>query len=343
MEDAPLTETAPELNPTHPARPAHLAALARERNLRRDQRRAARQADGRCPYCGRYSEPGHTACPRCRERQRERNQALLARRRAAREDAARCAAPRRCNHCESPDLIKKGLRHDRPYYNCRACGRYSNGDGPPPPKPAYPCPYCKGQCWRSYQRTPTRTIYYCPACRRQNTNLYPADAPSPGGPFPHRVGLCLDYAAKTNLMDYLQAKGMSQPQAIRDIFTRAATAPLGYVSRATSSRPFAQRYERFHANDDWDDDVTIVSVPLPPPPPPAIPPGGIALPDLRPEASHKFAAQSGDAHRRPTVLNLQFITVNLNDAALAGLLATMQRRSLNHQDAARALLAEAKP
>ena len=174
-------------------------------------------------------------------------------------------------------------------------------------------------------------MYLCRGCGRVNTKLWPADTPSPGGPFPHQKVFCLNTAANRRLMEYCNAHGMSVSQAIRAIFCTAAHDPVVKVATSQAVRSWDGRVVgSIKTTRRWVDEVAT------------LPPGGVRLPDLRPESARKFLSSSGEARYRPTVLVVFCASVLLNDMALAGLLRAMRARNLNHQDAARALISEAR-
>jgi transposase-like protein len=259
------------------------------------------------------------------------------------DQSAPAANAPQCPACNGHQLRKTGFRANRQRYRCRNCGRQSYGDGPANPPPTDACPYCSGDCrkygvlTRNHRRVQR---YRCRLCGRTNTNLYPADTPSPGGPFPHLMRFHLSHAAACALDSYCQTHSMSPAQALREILIHAGQKPRAIISCAHRTDSGGLRNP-----DDWGDanratHVKTIIIPAPPPVP--IPVGGIQFPDLRPEATRKFAVQRDYARYSPTVLVTWRLSVRLSDAALSGLLHTMQRRSLNHQEAARALCIEAK-
>lgn len=302
-----------------------LDAAARQARIR-----ATRLYDGVCLECGgKRGDGGDLLCWVCRERAN-----IVATEQCAgeRERLARDAAPRSCRHCGDTRLNKRRLRHGRPYYSCRACGRYSPGDGvSQTPAEDRACPYCGGPCRKDGHSGPRRRqVFHCARCARHNTLLWPSDHAPLGGPFPHDKNFCLNRAAEYGLIAYCQAKKMSVAEAVRDILCRAAVAPLLTVATIRTST-------------DWDGiPETVVVRPKPLSAPEPLPPGPLRFPDLRPEATRKFGSQRDEARFRPTVLVTYRAHVRLNDAAMSGLLRVMRLRGLNHQEAARALLAEAR-
>jgi transposase-like protein len=257
------------------------------------------------------------------------------------DDAAPAPAPRPtadgrapvCHRCGGRDLVNNGVEHrgrgDRPRYRCRACKRATYGVARPP-RPELPCPYCGAQCRRAGRNASGRRRYRCPACKRQNTKLWPQDRVSPGGPFPHRRSFGLDILAEKSLLEYCNRHGLSAAQAFRAILREAATTALylGSVARVTA---------RDEHGRPLDTEVRHLHAPATPDPLPR------RLPDGRPAAARRFSSQSGYQYKRPTVYVTQHLTVMLDDLAYTGLLRTMRRRGLNHQDAARALVKEAAP
>jgi hypothetical protein len=150
-----------------------------------------------------------------------------------------------------------------------------------------------------------------------NTRLWPSQIPSPGGPFPHKIRLCLSLSAERVLTDYCNERGLSPSQAVRAIFRRWADEPVtlaGVGARGVRAADAGPR-ERIPRH----------------------------LPDLRPEAQRKRKETAGEGNWQyhKTVLVTWLLSVALDDTAYQGLLRYMRRTGLNHQDAARALITAA--
>jgi hypothetical protein len=233
-----------------------------------------------------------------------------------------------CHRCNGKDLAKAGKRHGRRYFTCRACARGTYGV-PVPTRPDLPCPYCGEQCHKHGKNTDGSTRYLCKTCKRRNTGLFPSPTRPKDGPYPHSRSFCLDIAATNALIAYCNHHGCSQAQAVRAIF-REAARPRVLVAAAPRKR--------------LADDGFTSRIPDRLPPPPETPePLHLRLPNLRAEALRKRMARPAEIRHLPSVYVCHRYTVCLDDLAYTGLLRTMRRRGLGHQDAARALLAEAHP
>ena len=139
----------------------------------------------------------------------------------------------------------------------------------------------------------------------------------------------LSEIASQALDAYCQKKTMSVAQAIRDIFIRAAQAPASFVA-VGSARSYG--VASHSASPGSTSNVR--------PPLPEILPGGVQFPSAFPAALAKLVRMRVQGDFAPTVLVTWKVAVRLNDLALASLLEMMRRRGLNHQDTARAIIAE---
>ena len=184
----------------------------RSGDRRRALKRASRGSEGRCPYCGRFPEPGFAGCARCRELQRVRNAARSERRRAARVAEERAKGPRRCEGCGSENLAEAWeAERATVLLVAEVAGDGRSGMGfPRRLRLNIRARTAKGSVVSrsaNQGKARNRTVYYCPACRRYNTNLWPADAPSPGGPFPHYLKFWSELCGEFGVDGVLSGEG----------------------------------------------------------------------------------------------------------------------------------------
>lgn len=244
------------------------------------------------------------------------------------EDAIRPEVPH-CPRCGVRDAQRAGQEKGKQRYRCKECGRYYNGPlAPLPPPPPRPCPHCGAQCARWGRTRHGRQRYRCKACGQTNVNLYPKTAPAPGGPFPYEVMLCLDPAASGCLMRYCQAAKMSNVQAVRDIFRRAAASPVSLV--ATGRREY----------DDQGRMRVVITRARPQATTPTL--AAEPLPDTRAAARERIRKAEGRKDV-PSVYVVEHVKVRLDALAKHGLLLTARSRGITHQEAARYLIKNTPP
>lgn len=239
-----------------------------------------------------------------------------------------------CPQCGGRDLMRGSVANGKKRFKCRGCGRWSYGEPLPEKALEYPCPYCGGRCLKSGRAKNGRQRYVCTGCGKKNADLWPQAPPSPGGPFPHVMTFYLGPPAAHGLDRYCQAAGMSPAQAIREIFRRAARGPVSLVA---TSRPV---YDHDGRLLEW---VTTRGAPRDLPPTP-IRFAQWRLMDVRSRATRLRMAGRGFAGRHEvTVYVVWKVGVALDDLAKDGLCRTMAAQNLTHQEAARYLLANARP
>jgi transposase-like protein len=292
------------------------------RPTNKKQQKAERRTAGLCPDCGLLPVEGRVHCVPCGTVCRAKAAAYRARKHIARMNAV--GAPT-CPGCSGRDLVRRGKTRGAQLYHCRTCEKRSFGGVTPELETS--CPYCGGICLEGGVRPKRRKRYYCTICGRWNTNLYPADGRLPGGPCRHKMNFYLGPWAVLNLDRYCQKHKMSVAQAVRQIFRDALL-----VEPARSITIARTVYDPY-----WDDAQTvIVRAPAAAKQPVSL---TAKLPDLREETTRERLKQG--RYHRPVAVDLH-ASIALDDLAKEGLLRTMQRRRLNHQQAARALVAEAK-
>jgi hypothetical protein len=329
----------------------------RQREVKRESARrcrAAKKAAGLCSVCGKPRDGSTNGtgvrCGRCLERGRETNRRyedrLRARRAAERGEEAKPARVYLgvCPHCRRKQLSPHGRTNDgRGYrYLCQNCGQTSSGLAPlerPDPRNC-PCPYCGGPCTRHQARRlkrggVIRQMYQCTVCGKCNTDLYPEPPrhDPADGPLRHSYTFGLNPAAQRNLIEYCNATGLGLGRAIRTIFRAANEAPVVRVSTARVVRD----------RDGFSRVVVTSPAARQPTPEETAALARYRLPDLRPETTRARSRRRGEHRHAPTVLVTAQVRVRLDDAAKAGLLKEMRRTGRTHQEAARALLARARP
>jgi hypothetical protein len=147
-----------------------------------------------------------------------------------------------------------------------------------------------------------------------NTGLYPETPREPGGPCPFTIRLLLNPAAMWNLTAYSNATGLAAAAAVRAILREVAIPKVGVSGR---------RGMRLAAPEE------------------VIPVGRLPrFPDSRSLAARK---RRGLPAGKPTVCVTCALTVRLDALAYRGLARTAVALGVTHQEAARYLLAEARP
>ena len=242
-----------------------------------------------------------------------------------------------CPHCGVQDGRRNGTRKGKQMFLCYSCRRTWFGEMPMPPL-EQTCPYCNGYCikhgtmleplgaYRRRARAAERTLlengvgfvagsvvarervpcYQCTVCKRCNAGLQPERRPycyAERCPYP--VRLLLDAAAEQGLHQFCQRHGLSEAQAVRRIFAEAG---------AHSGR---RRGAAIAGSAEGKCSL------------PRLPNGNIPLWESR---------RGGRTFGKATVGLTAAITVNLDRRAYLGLLATIRRRGLTRQEAARRLL-----
>jgi hypothetical protein len=215
--------------------------------------------------------------------------------------------------------MRAGHIYGKQRYRCRAtgCGRLSYGRVADPRIPADEdrrCPNrgCTGRCVKMGRDSRGRQLYWCFACRKKNTRLWPTSTrkSQEGGPFPYTRTFYLGLIHAKALDAYCQRHNLSPAQAVRRLFRSWADHPLGNVllARRVLAPAVAAPRERIPRR----------------------------LPDLRRPATAKRMASGNRLHM--TVLVTWKLGVALDTAAYQGLLRFMRMTGLSHQDAVRALI-----
>ncbi len=237
----------------------------------------------------------------------------------------------RCHHCDSDDLVFNGIngtKQGRQRYKCCACEKSTYGFKPRPVKPL-PCPYCRAQCRRKGSNQHKRPRYLCTACGKRNTNLFPAPPRGTDGPYRWRRSFCLDMASAAAITTYCNKHILTMSQAIRAILHTAvdkeyATPTLGLRHRTPEG-------DLRYAVQSAPRRETHVFLPR-------------RLLDLRPQAARERMSRDPEIRHLPLIYIVCEVTVALDDKAYTGLIQTMDRFNLNHQQAVRYLITlTAKP
>ena len=231
----------------------------------------------------------------------------------------------KCHHCSSGNLVFNGIEPSgKQRYKCRACQRATYGIKPRPIPPR-PCPYCRAQCRAKGRDSHKRPRYLCTTCNRRNICLFPARPYARGGPYRWRRSFCLDIAATSAITDYCNKHVLTMSQAIRAILHDAADKEYATPTRGVRLRTAGGNIR--YALESTPAREAPRYLPR-------------RLPDLRPEIARRRMTRDPLLRLKPLYYITCQVTVALDDKAYTGLLRTMDRLNLNHQQAARHLVTE---